>query len=137
MLVLLHEVGVAAVPSNVRVLLPCCPPKLVPVIVTEVPTMPCSGESLVITGITKKELALLFVPFTVTTMSAKPVGKLLGTGTTILLSLQELGVVASPPKVTVLLACVAPKLVPFMVTGLPTGLTEPTLGERLVMLGAV
>jgi hypothetical protein len=35
MLVAFHELGVAAVPLNVTVLVPCDAPKLVPVIVTD------------------------------------------------------------------------------------------------------
>ena len=42
MLVALQLVGVAAVPLNVTVLVPCVAPKFVPVIVTEVPTTPRS-----------------------------------------------------------------------------------------------
>ena len=40
MLVALQLVGVPAVPLNFTVLVPCVAPKLVPVIVTEVPTGP-------------------------------------------------------------------------------------------------
>ena len=43
MLVLLQVVGVAVVPLKVTVLLPCVAPKLVPVIVTGVPTVPEVG----------------------------------------------------------------------------------------------
>jgi hypothetical protein len=48
--VALQLVGVAVVPLNVTVLLPCVDPKFVPVIVTDVPTTPEVGERLVIEG---------------------------------------------------------------------------------------
>ncbi len=50
MLVADQLVGVAAVPLNVTVLLPCVAPKLVPVIVTAVPTGPLVGDRLVRVG---------------------------------------------------------------------------------------
>ena len=50
MLVALQLVGVATVPLNVTVLVPCVAPKFVPVIVTEVPTVPEFGLRLVIFG---------------------------------------------------------------------------------------
>src|SRR2546427_5626071 len=50
MLVALQLVGVAAVPLNVTVLVPCVAPKFVPVMVTEVPTVPDVGFRLVILG---------------------------------------------------------------------------------------
>jgi len=42
--VLLHELAVAGTPPNVTVLRFCWPPRLVPVIVTEVPTTPERGD---------------------------------------------------------------------------------------------
>ena len=52
MLVALQHVwhGVAAVPLNITVLDPCEDPKFVPVIDTEVPTMPLVGDRLVMLG---------------------------------------------------------------------------------------
>ena len=50
MLVALQLVGVATFPLNVTVLVPCIAPKFVPVIVTEVPTVPEFGLRLVIFG---------------------------------------------------------------------------------------
>src|SRR6266852_968121 len=44
--------GVAAVPLNVTVLVPCVAPKFVPVIVTDVPTTPEVGVRLVMLGVT-------------------------------------------------------------------------------------
>jgi hypothetical protein len=50
MLVLLQFVGDAVTPLKVTVLLPCVPPKPVPVIVTAAPTTPAVGERLVMLG---------------------------------------------------------------------------------------
>jgi hypothetical protein len=61
-----------------------------------------------------------------------PVVAPLGTGTTILVALQLVGVAAIPLNVTV--PIVDPKFVPMIVTGVPTG---PDVGFRLVMLGVV
>ena len=80
MLVALQLVGVAAVPLNVTELVPCVPPKLVPVIVTEEPTGPEVGFKLVMVGVTVKRAELLATPPTVTT--TLPVVAPVGTGTT-------------------------------------------------------
>jgi len=136
MLQLLHVTGTPGVPLKVTVLEPWVSPKLVPVIATVVPTTPELADMAVITGITIKDRALLAAPLTVTTTSTKPGARELGTGATIFVSLHELGVEATLPKVTVLLLpCVAPKPDPLMVTDPPTGLTGPTEGEMLVILG--
>jgi hypothetical protein len=50
MLVALQLVGVAAIPLNVTVLVPCVAPKFAPVIVTDVPTTPDAGFKLVMLG---------------------------------------------------------------------------------------
>jgi hypothetical protein len=47
-----HVVGVAAVPLNVTVLAPFVDPKFEPAIVTEVPTTPLEGVTLVKLGAT-------------------------------------------------------------------------------------
>ena len=47
MLAALQLVGVAAVPLNVTVLVPCVAPKFAPAIVTAVPTAPDDGVRLV------------------------------------------------------------------------------------------
>jgi len=47
-----HEVGVAAVPLNVTVLLPLLAPKPLPLIVTAVATGPLDGDRLVMVGAT-------------------------------------------------------------------------------------
>src|SRR5437667_159268 len=79
-----------------------------------------------------KATALLAKPLTVTTTF--PVVAPAGTGTTMLVPLQLVGVPAVPLNVTVLLPCVAPKFVPVMVTEVPAG---PTVGLRPVMLGVM
>jgi hypothetical protein len=125
--------GVAGVPLKVTVLVPWVAPKAVPVIVTTVPAAPDTGESLVITGaaVTVNDLELLAVPPTVTRTG--PVVAPVGTGTEMLAVLQLVGVAAVPLKVTVLLPCIEPKLVPEMVTG---AVTAPEVGDRLVIVGA-
>ena len=69
MLVALQLVGVAAVPLNLTVLVPCVVPKFVPVIVTDVPTVPEVGDKVVMLGVasTVKLTPLLATPPTVTT----------------------------------------------------------------------
>jgi hypothetical protein len=62
---------------------------------------------------------LLATPPTVTTTF--PVVAPLGTGTTMLVGPQLVGVPAVPPNVTVLVPCVAPKFVPVIVTDVATG----------------
>src|SRR6266567_4952732 len=102
--------------------------------VTDVPTAPDAGVRLVMLGadeVTAKLTPLLATPPTVTTTF--PVVAPLGTAATMLVALQLVGVAAAPLNVTVLVPCVAPKLVPAMVTDVPTA---PDAGVRLVMLGA-
>jgi hypothetical protein len=53
------HVTVAVVPLNLTVLVPCVVPKLVPVIVTEVPTAPDVGDKLLILGLAVPPLACL------------------------------------------------------------------------------
>ena len=71
--------------------------------VTEVPTGPEVGDKLVMLGgvVTVKLTALLPRPVTVT--STLPVVAPLGTGATMLVALQLVGVAAVPLKLTVLL----------------------------------
>ena len=68
--------------------------------VTDVPTAPEVGERLLILGVTVNDTPLLATPPTVTT--TLPVVAALGTGTTICVALQLVGVAAVPLKVTVL-----------------------------------
>src|SRR6266850_584546 len=129
MLVALQLVVVAVVPLKVTV--PVVP-KLVPVMVTAVPTGPEIGFRLVMAGaeeVTVKVTPLLATPPTVTT--TLPVVAPLGTDATMLVALQLVVLAVVPLKVTV--SVVVPKFVPVMVTAVPTG---PVVGFRLVMAGA-
>src|SRR5262249_51641315 len=132
MLVADQLVGVAVVPLNVTVLVPCVAPKLVPAIVTNVPTEPLLGVSEVSVGgmATVKTCALLGTPPIVT--MTLPVVAPAGTGTTMLVADQLVGVAAVPLNVTVLVACVAPKLTPVSVTTVPTG---PLAGDTPARAG--
>jgi len=127
-------VGAAAIPLNVTVLDPCVAPKFAPAIVTGVPTTPDAGFRLVILGagtVTVKLAPLLATVPTVT--MTLPVVAPVGTGTTILVALQLVGVADVPLKATVLVPCVAPKFAPVIVTGVPT---TPDTGFRIAILGA-
>jgi len=130
--VALQLVGVAAVPLNVTVLVPWVEPKFVPVTVTEVPTAPELGDKLLMLGTpsTVKLTLLLDLPLTVTT--TLPVVAPAGTGATIAVALQVEGVARVPLNFTVLLPFVLPKLVPLIVTDVPTA---PEVGDKLVILG--
>jgi hypothetical protein len=134
-LVALQLVGVAVVPLKLTVLPPCGAPKFVPLIVTAVPTAPELGDRLVMIGVgavTVKLAPLLATPPTVTTTF--PVVAPVGTGTTMLVALQLVGVAVVQLNVTVLLPCGAPKFVPVIVTAVPTA---PDVGDKLVRLGVV
>ena len=100
MLVALQLVGVADVPLNATMLVPCIAPRSVPVIVTEAPTGPEIGERLAIAGAIVNATPLLLTPPTVTTTF--PVVAPFGTGATMLVVLQLAGVAAVPLKLTVL-----------------------------------
>jgi len=134
MLVALQLVGVATVPLNVTVLVPCVAPKFAPVIVTDAPTNPDVGLTLVMLGpgaVTVKLTPLLATPPTVTTTF--PVVAPAGTGTTMPVALQLVGIAPIPLKVTVLVPWLAAKFAPVIVTDVPT---NPDVGFTLVMLGA-
>src|SRR5207245_815065 len=132
MLVADQLVGVAVVPLNVTVLVPCVAPKPVPAIVTAVATGPLVGDRLVIVGgmVTVNDTPLLASPPTVTT--TLPVAAPDGTGTTMLVADQLVGVAVVPLNVTVLVPCVAPKPLPAIVTAVATGLL---VGDGLVIVG--
>src|SRR5215831_10428173 len=74
---------------------------------------------------------LLAVPPTVTT--TLPVVAPVGTGTTMPVADQLVGVAAVPLNVTVLVPFVDPKFVPVIVTAVPTG---PLTGDKLLMIGS-
>jgi hypothetical protein len=102
-LVALQEVTVAGMPLKLTVLVPCEAPKFVPVTVTESPVSPDVFERLAIfgEGTTVKATPLLSTPLACTT--TLPVVAPVGTGTTIEVALQEVGVPAVPLKLTLLL----------------------------------
>lgn len=105
-----------------------------PVIVTDVDTAPEVGEMLVMFGAavpTSKPYGLLATPPTVT--STFPVVVPVGTGTLIEVALQLVGVPVFPLKLTVLVPCDEPKLVPVIVTAVPT---TPPPGDSVLMLGS-
>jgi hypothetical protein len=134
MLVALQLVGVAVVPLNFTVLVPCVAPKFAPAIVTDVPTNPDAGFKLVMLGagtVTVKLTPLLAAPPTATTTF--PVVAPAGTVAVMLVALHAVAVAATPLNATVFVPCVAPKFAPLIVTDVPT---NPDAGFKLVMLGA-
>jgi hypothetical protein len=133
-LVALQLLGVAVVPLNLTVLVPCVAPKLTPVMVTEEPTSPDAGFRVEMLGagtVTVKLTPLLATPPTTTT--TLPVTDPFGTVVVMLVALQLAAVAAVPLNFTALLPCVVPKLAPVIVTEAPT---SPDAGLRLVRLGA-
>jgi len=134
MLVPFQLVGVACTPPNVTVLVPCVAPKFAPLIVTAVPITPEPGLNPVMLGpgvVTVKLNPLLACPPTVTT--TLPVTAPAGTGATMLVPFQLVGVACTPPKVTALVPCVVPKFAPVITTAVPI---TPEPGLNPVMLGA-
>ena len=131
-----HAVApVAVVLLNFTVLVPCEAPKPVPVMVTEVPTGPPDGLKLLTTGAapTTKLSTLVPVPAAVVTEMV-PEEAPAGTATVIDVLLQLVaGAAVVAPKATVLVPWLPPKLVPVMVTEVPTG---PPAGLKLVTVGA-
>ena len=99
-LVVVQSDGAEGVPLNVAVAVPRVGPKPVPVMVTGLPTPAELGDMLVIVGTTVKLTPLLLSPDTVTT--TLPVVAVAGTGTTMLVALQLVGIAVAPLKVTVL-----------------------------------
>ena len=85
-------------------LVPCVAPKLAPAIVTDAPTAPEVGLKLLMLGadvvLTVKLTPLLANPPTVTTTF--PLVAPVGTGATMLVALQLVGVAATPLNFTVL-----------------------------------
>ena len=106
--------------------------KFEPLIVTDVPTGPEVGFRLMMLGatVTVKATPLLLTPPTAT--ATLPVVAPAGTGTTMVVEFQLVGVEIVLLKLTVLVPCVIPKFVPVIVTDVPT---VPDVGLRLMMLG--
>jgi hypothetical protein len=120
---------VAAAPPNFT---DVAPPKSEPLMVTEVPTGPLVGEKEVMVGaagaVTTKSVALVAVPSGVVTLIF-PVAAPLGTGAVTLVGetgVNTAAVVLNFTPVT------STKLVPLMVTEVPTG---PEVGENEVIVG--
>jgi hypothetical protein len=134
MLVLLQFVTVARVSLKVTALVPCVPPKLVPVIVRGVPPGPDVVDRLEMlgVGVTVNGNALLAILEAVTITF--PVVAPFGTDTLIIVALQYAGVALISLKVTVLLPWAAPKLPPVIVIWAPG---EPALFESDEMKGNV
>jgi hypothetical protein len=133
MLVSLQIATTEVVPLSEMVLLPWVAPKPVPAIVTSAPTAPEVGDTLTMlsSSTTVKLRPLLAAPHAVTTTF--PVVASTGTGTTMLVAFQLVGVASVPLKLTVPPPCVAPKFVPVIVTEVPT---TPEDAERLLIAGA-
>jgi hypothetical protein len=122
----------AKTPSNVTVDDPCAVPKLVPVMVTVVPTAPVAGERLATIGtnpLTVKVASLLTMPLEFATTIGPEVAPF-GTGTTILFATQLDGLPAIPLKRTA--PSTVPKCAPLIVTVAPTA---PLPGEVVVIFG--
>jgi hypothetical protein len=122
---------VAVVPLNATEPDPWLAPKLAPVIVTDAPTAPEVGETLVILGVpsTVKLTPLLALPPTVT--ATLPVVAPVGTVATIDVVLQLVIVAAVPLNFTVFVPC-EPKFNPVIVTEAPAAAEA---GDKLEMLG--
>ena len=116
--------------TPLKVTVPGVEPKLVPVMVTEVPTGPDMGDRAVMPGDTLKDAPLLFIPLALTTMF--PVVAPEGTGTTMAVGDQDSGEAVTPLNVTVP-APWAPKFTPEIITGEAIG---PEKGLMSVMTGA-
>ena len=125
-----QEVGVADTPLNETVLVPCVAPKPPPLITTDCPAGPAVGLKFVILGNTVKGTPLLPTPPTIT--RTVPVVPAAGTGATMFVALQLIGVAVVVPNHTVLVPCDAPKFVPAIVTEVPT---MPDVGLTPVMFG--
>jgi hypothetical protein len=125
-------VGVAAVPLNVTVLVPCVVPKFTPVMVTDVPTVPdvIDKPEMLGGGVIVNVTPLLAIPFTVATTT--PVVAPAGTDTAIDVGLQLLGTAGVASNVNVLVPCAGPKPDPVTVATEPTG---PAVGDKVAMLG--
>jgi hypothetical protein len=116
------------------VLVPWMAPKLTPEIVTDVPTVAPVRDKPLIVGIwdTVNGTPLLATPSTVATIF--PVVAPIGTGTTMLVEFQLVGVPGVPLNVTILDACVSRKFAPEIVTDEPG---TAMLGDTVAIEGAM
>jgi hypothetical protein len=117
---------------KVTVLEPWLAPKEVPVIVTGVPTDPLLGARLVVPDLDMTVNATPALATPPTEMTTFPVVAPAGTGTMMLVADHVIGVPMVPLKVSTLVPCVTPKLVPAIVTTLRT---RALVGARLVTVG--
>jgi hypothetical protein len=124
--VLLHEVVSADMPLKVTMFSPCDTPNPVPAIVTGVPVGPAVGISDDACGMTVKLMPLLGPAADVTITG--PEVAFVGTGTTMLESVQLLGDAGTP--LNVIVPGLAPNAWPDMVTAVPTA---PEVGDSEVM----
>jgi hypothetical protein len=132
-LLVLEMIAVAATPLSFAVVADGVTSKLLPVTATEVPATPDAGVKLVMTGapgiVTVKSSALVAVfPATVTVI--RPLVAPSGTLVLIEPVSEALAAAAFPLNVTALLAAVALKPAPYIVTAVPTG---PLVGVKLVI----
>lgn len=125
----------AVTPLNLTILLAAVVLKLVPVMVTEEPTLPAIGLNPVMVGTTTvKSLALVTVTPSIS-MVTLPVVAPTGTEVTIVVAVGVPVMEASVPlNFTMLLAAVVLKFVPVNVTEVPT---KPEVGFMPVKVGAV
>ena len=131
MLLAVQLAGVAVVPLN-RTLFPLCAPKFEPLMVTDVPTGPDVGDTLVMVGaddVTVKFTPLLATPPAVTT--TLPVVAPPGTNATMLVLFQLAVLAVVPLNRTI--PGVVPKFEPVIVTEVPA---LPDVGDRLLINGA-
>ena len=120
MLVADQLVGVAVVPLNVTVLVPFVDPKFAPAIVTDVPTGPLAGVRLVTLGAVAGDGERMRVARDAADRDDDVAGRRAsGTGTTMLVADQLVGVAVVPLNVTVLVPFVDPKFAPAIVTDVP------------------
>lgn len=117
--VLLQLVMVAGNPPMDRTLVPCAAPKLVPVIVIPVATVPLEGDRVVSVGYTVNVTELLATPPTVTTTDCTPETAAAGTMNDRLVGDQFVAATAAPPNVMLFPAEDAPKLAPEITTVVP------------------
>jgi hypothetical protein len=130
----LQLVGVpVTTPLNVTVLEPWDAPKRLPLTVTDVAALPEVGEMLVMIGADVSVNVMPLLCRLLTTTTTGPVPALAGTGTTMVVAFQLVGVATAPLNNTALVPWLEPKLVPVIVTEVPG---VPEVVERLVMLGA-
>lgn len=132
MLVEVDAVTMATVPLKSTLLLDVVGLKFVPVRLIEAPTAPLTGEKFVIVGVgmMKSDELVPVIPFTVTEIG--PVSAPTGTLVVMVLVVDAVTVAVTPLKSTILLAGVALKLKPDIVTVTPYA---PLVGVKLVIDG--